>query len=308
MEKKNNKKIIWLLVFLIILVVGFTGYMVYEKIFSENKRKTNYENVNKSTTTTSPKKDQTSQSFTEEEIEKYLSYVPFENDSKVMSCAWNQETDCDSTINYLDAYSKDKVTINDIADELLLRMAIFKTKDVSSTDSFASNFDICGIDTTCELDGYYKGEEVKNKITEMYNKSVELKDFSVGGGVAYYKKGYLVTGYGAGNYPPSKINKVISYEIQDNDLIILEQAIFIYETTVKTADIEITKTTNYKNEDILKSYNYVTCSTTNSCNTISEIAEQYAKDNLNNSNKFKHTFKVNSNGTYYWYSSEIVNS
>lgn len=297
-EKKNNKGLVWLIVILIILVLGLIGYIVYDKALSADN---NLKNENTTSTTTTTEKKEI---ITEEDLEKYLSYVPFEYNSQVMYCTWNNDGDCNNEIKYFDAYSKGKVKIEDINDELLLRMAIYKTQDVSSTDSFESDFSICGQGETCVLDEYYKGESVKAKIYEMYNKNVDLKEFSVGGGYAYYKNGYYAIGHGAGNYPPTKLNKIINYKISNNELVIVEQAIFIYEMTSKTDGIDITKATNYDNEDILKSFSYDSCAESNTC---SEISDKYAKENLNNSNKFKHTFKLNDKGTYYWYSTELAN-
>lgn len=297
-EKKKSKGLIWLIIILIVLVLGLIGFILYDKTFVKDINKNNSTTTDNVETTTSIKK------LSNEEIEKYLSYVPFEYDSQVIYCTWKNDEDCSNENKYFDAYSKGKVSIKDINDELLLRMAIYKTKDVSLTDSFESDFSICGQGETCELDEYYKGESVKEKIYEMYNKNVDLKEFSVGGGYAYYKNGYYAIGYGAGNYPPTKLNKIINYEISNNDLVIVEQAIFIYDMTSKTDGIDITKATNYDEEDILKTFSYDSCAENNTCDTISQ---KYAKDNLNNSNKFKHTFKLNTNGTYYWYSTELIN-
>ena len=300
MEEKNNKGLIWLIVILSILVLGLIGFILYDKSHvkssNENNIITTTDNVE---TTTSNKK------ISKEEVEKYLSYVPFEYNSQVMYCTWKNDEECNNEIKYFDAYSEEKVSIKDINDELLLRMAIYKTKDVSSTESFESNFSICGEEETCILDEYYKGEAVRNKVYEMYNKNVDLKEFSVGGGYAYYKNGYYAIGHGAGNYPPTKLNKIINYEISNKDLVIVEQAIFIYDMASKTDEIDITKATNYDNEDILKTFFYNLCAENNNCDSISK---KYAEDNLNNSNKFKHTFKLNTNGTYYWYSTELVNN
>ena len=45
----------------------------------------------------------------------------------------------------------------------------------------------------------------------------------------------------------------------------------------------------------MKSFSYDSCADSNTC---SEISDKYAKDNLNSSNKFKHTFKKHQDGTY----------
>lgn len=35
---------------------------------------------------------------------------------------------------------------------------------------------------------------------------------------------------------------------------------------------------------------------------------KYVLNNIDSGNTYKHTFKVNNEGNYYWYSSELVNS
>ena len=238
MNKKKSILIISLIVLFGALLFSFL-YRELNKLEKDNKSKTINEKISK------------------DDLEKYLNYVPFEYDSHVIDCSRNSIDDCTNVIKYFDAYSNEKVTINDINDELLLRKAILNTKNVANTDSFESDFPVCGDSKTCILDDYYKGESVKNKIKEMYNKDIELKEISVGGGYAYYKNGYYAVWYGAGNYPPTKVNKIIDYNISNNELTITEQAIFMYdETVVMDGKINITKTTNYKENDIIKSFEY----------------------------------------------------
>lgn len=40
----------------------------------------------------------------------------------------------------------------------------------------------------------------------------------------------------------------------------------------------------------------------------SDVVEKYILNNIDSGNTYKHTFKVNNEGNYYWYSSELVNS
>lgn len=44
--------------------------------------------------------------------------------------------------------------------------------------------------------------------------------------------------------------------------------------------------------------------------TLSDYDEvrKYVLNNIDSGNTYKHTFKVNNEGNYYWYSSELVNS
>lgn len=49
-EKKNNKGILWLVIILIVLVLGLVGYIVLDKVLSEDKASTNNNETNATTT------------------------------------------------------------------------------------------------------------------------------------------------------------------------------------------------------------------------------------------------------------------
>lgn len=84
------------------------------------------------------------------------------------------------------------------------------------------------------------------------------------------------------------------YEFINDELIINEQIAIIVDDT---GDVRI-----YNGSELIKEYTF------NGDQTISfeEQAEEYIKNNIKDFNTYKHTFKKNSNNTYYWYSTEIV--
>ena len=237
--------------------------------------------------------------FEEGSNEYYLSLVPFETDSDYYYCTWNSDIfTCKNYKEWKDAYSSEKTINSDISDNLLFKMSLKNATDVTETDRFESDFKICG-DRKCALTEYYKANEVINIIKTMYNITIQPNDFIVDGGVAYYKNGYFVIGYGAGNYPAEKINKVVDSEKKDDEYIITERVLFIFDYIIAKDEIPvITKKTNYKEDDIIQEY---------SKNTDVNDIEQYAKDNIDKGSLFKHVFKFNKDtNEYYWYSTEVI--
>ena len=56
-EKKNNKRLIWLIVILIILVLGLVGYIIYDKVILEDKTPVNNESTTTNTIVTTTQSD-----------------------------------------------------------------------------------------------------------------------------------------------------------------------------------------------------------------------------------------------------------
>lgn len=287
-KKKSNAGLI---IFLVVLVLGLAGYICYDKIFT--KYDSNSKEKGKQPTPAEEKID-----F---DATKYLGYVPLEKNSYIYQCSWGN-IECYDVDEYLDAYSKDKVTIDDISDRLLFNMALSYSKKASDNEKFESDFEICGKDSNgnklkCTVADYYKATEVLSNVKKLYNKDITPQDFPVPAGYAYYKNNYFALGFGAGNTPVEKVSNMESAEIVNGDLIIEERAIFVFYDGI---DMHVVKKTNYNsNDDELKG-------SSNSESWDSEEASKYAYQNIDKSNLFKHTFKKNNSGDYYWYSTEIV--
>lgn len=302
MENKSTGKTVTIII-LILIILGLGGYIAYDKLIIEK-------NAPQTEKTEEKNENIEENKLNDEDIKAYLEYIPFENDDNVLLCSWNPTKgyNCENEVKYLDAYSSSKATKEEISDELMLRMAIYKSEELDMSEFFESDFDLCGEDEngnkrSCMMGQYYSANDVINNIKKMYNRNVEPKDFSAGGCQVYYKNDAFAVGCSAGNNPPAKINKIDSYEIKDDELLIYEKALFIYELTTKTNNfIDITLQTAYKEDNIIKSFNVENYD----ANNISTEAKEFAEDNLDSANKYKHTFKKNNNGEYYWYSTEIV--
>ena len=287
---KKIKRLISAVIVLGFIVIGLGGYIIYDKY------------VVKPSAKIEKKEDKTNK--IDFDASKYLSYVPIIKTSDVYNHAWGFNDH--DVIDYVDAYSKDKVTIDDIDEVLMLQMAIERTTKAPDSEKFESDFGICGIgengeQLSCTISEYYKADDVLSNVRLLYNKEVTPKDFSYKGGLVYYRDGYFAIGYGSGNNPVEKVSNLEKSEIVGDDLILYERAIFIYELATKFENaIEVTYKTNYDNDDIL-----VTTDSISDTESVNE-AKDAAYANIENSNLFKHTFKKNAKGEYYWYSTEIV--
>ena len=83
---------------------------------------------------------------------------------------------------------------------------------------------------------------------------------------------------------------------KDNELVIREKALFI---VLKGNEYYIYENSNINsNQEPLKTYEY-------NNRTLNDIADLLKEDFKDYNVEFKHTFKMNDSG-YYWYSTEVV--
>lgn len=272
-EKKNNKGIIWVIIILIFLILGLIGYIVYDKVVLENNSMNNNVLNNTTTTTTTIKNQET---LTEEEINKYLSYVPF-------------------SLLHEDAYHSNSTNINNVNKAAIL-FTVFH-HDSLENSTYGDNENCFG--ESCIIE-----ESFNKKLEEMYNvkidsfKSVYVESEKWKNFESYLllKEGhYFELGYGGGKYKSQVSN--ISSEILNEQLIIYEQIGIIVQ---HAGEVNV-----YNGGKSIKEYTHTSEGNFDGIN-LEELAEQYVKDNINEFNKYKHIFKKNSDGTYYWYSTEVV--
>ncbi|MBE5821766.1 MAG: hypothetical protein E7311_04165 [Clostridiales bacterium] len=220
-----------------------------------------------------------------EEIEEYLSYVPLMDEFDRYSYGYNK-----------DAYSKEKTIITELDERLLMKEAFRLSEGVDGEPVYL-NF---SEKEPVEADGYVLVEEFNKTIKNLYNvDNVSTNKFVIcGGSVQVDKSGkYYVSLYGAGGWKMQKESKVIDYEIINDMLIIYEKAGFVIVDDCGIGDLLIMKTTD--NTNPFKRY-------TEDSSMSPDEALNYVKENFNEFNTFKHTFKSNGDG-YYWYSTEIQN-
>lgn len=296
--KKINKAIVVVIILLIVVILSLIGYIIYEKIESDKKAK-NSNSITTSTTTTEKKN---TNKLSDNEIEEYLSYVPFEEDSIYKSCTWETtENDCQSIDEWKDAYTENQISNSEISDDLLLRVALNHSNVLDSSKLENESNKICdkNIDY-CNKGQFYKVNEVLDFIYKVYNRKIQPKSFHTAGGKTYYENEYFITIIGMGNEMCEKINKVNKVEMINDELIIYEKAMFIYNSNSSKDGIPvIAGKPNYLENDIIKKYE--------DSNIDFSVLEEFAESNIDKGFLYKHTFKLNENNKYYWYSTELIN-
>lgn len=277
--KKINKGIITVIILLILVILSLICYIIYEKIKSDRTLQ-NSNNITTSSTTTTE-----SNKLSDKEIEEYLSYVPIKPETDLIS-NYNEYYDYDE-----DAYSGKIENINNINEKLLLAYAYNNAKETNTEEEITSN--MCGSTNKCRADKYVLESDLISEMKKMYNiNTINSKSFKIPGGIVEHNEKYYVAFMNLGSSPINKINKVLKYEFNNNNLIIYEKAGFIVDLQ---GEISILKTTN-KN-DITKEDPY----------TNKDDAIKYIEQNINDFNTYKHTFKLNENNNYYWYSTKLSN-
>lgn len=275
--KNRNKGLLGWIILLIILVIFLIWLVIYKGFYADNNLP-NENTITSSTTTTTEQKG----NLSDEEIDKYLNYVPV-------------------SLVYDNAYEKEKVNINTINKAALL-YTVYSNDDLKYTTSENNNY--CPLDVgKCILE-----QDFNKLLEEMYNIEISFFDseYSESDDWLNYEKclilrdGYYFEAGGYGGYIyKSKISN-LSYEISNNELIIKEQVGIMLESG---GDVTI-----FNGGTSVKSYSFNGGNGTENPN-YEQQAEEYVKDNIDDFNTYKHTFKQHDDGTgYYWYSTEVVES
>lgn len=242
--------------------------------------------------------------LTESEAKKLLEYVPFYDASLLID-------------DYTDAYSGSKVNIDNINENVLINMAISKTKryEFGNNESIPkyNNAEICGEDTNpCEGQEYFKTSEVNKNLLKMYNKnSLSLTSISVPGGKLYKTDDYYIQFIGAGSSGLDKYSKNINGKYVDDTIEITEDVLFYrfsafeysndYKYIEGKAGIRVyANSLDMKNKKRIGEF-YIDSEYDPSKNEITNL-DDYGNFNYT---KFKHVFKKNSVG-YYWHSTEVI--
>lgn len=202
-----------------------------------------------------------------ETLDEYLKYVPM------------RKIDIFSN----DAYSGKKLSVDKASNGLLAISSadVYKRKDpeIKSCGEDIETCAICFDSNNCIL-----RSEMVEKLDLYYNKSVLpseiMKDL--------YSKLDLDIEY---TNDVLKISKVLSFNTNDNEFYIIEQAAFAYKNG---ENVDVYNTTE-KDEKILS----IKSNKIDSKEVINEVL-----NNIDKFNKFKHIFK-SSNSGYYWYSTEV---
>ena len=206
----------------------------------------------------------------DEELEKYLSYIP---DNSINASAYTTSTNLKN---------------------IILGYVLYKTSNTSSSISV---------------------DEVELNLQKMYNLTLDEYDLEVSedyiascGGLSYIytKDNFIVENTGAPNY--TKINIIEKYEFDGEDLIIYEKPAtfwtYFYEPGYYLGDYSQLKDFNGAEPtfDLINlNLNYETVTLEDA----QENAREYLENNKEKFTLYKHTFKKNNTG-YYWYKTEVV--
>lgn len=279
---KNTKSTTLVIVMLIIVILGLAGLVFYQnKLLDKEREKVNSNKTDNTTSEVEQKR------FSEEELNNYLKMVPYLQEYN-SDAGYKEMYDYDE-----DAYTDKLVTANDLNEKLLLAQAYRHAERTDTKEEI--NHPACG-DNKCSAFIYVKEETFKKTVKDMYNiDTIKADAFNTMESYVTLVDGYYAALSFRGNTPIHKYNKLIKYEVKDNDLVIYEKVLF----TAGISGFEyILKTTN---SDL---------STSLIQPTLGDYDEvrKYVLNNIDSGNTYKHTFKVNNEGNYYWYSSELVNS
>ncbi len=199
--------------------------------------------------------------------------------------------------DYKNAYQTNKVTIDNMETKYILACAFNKLSLSDKDKNYIYDND----------KGWYTfdAELLQQKVKEMYNQNVENNDFNYcnDSGTCTYKDGKYTHSYGGDVISGFiSIRKIEKAYIVNDELIIEDRYIglkYNYDENYENKQCDLITYTN--SGEISKKINYNISEKTNEQIT-SEIINLYS-DNMTN---YKHTFKKNSNGSYYWYSTEPI--
>lgn len=285
---KKSEKYIYLILGVIVLGIVIAGVAFAVMKGSEKDNKTpnsNENNVDK------PTNNDEKVTLTNEELEEYLSYIPK-----------------DASDGGFNAYTT-PTNVNDIGNNVLLG----KTLDYV--------FSLCD-NETCErkdnLDTGYLYQDMLNvavpkaTIDDLMLKRYNLKYIvkenlsemvtSYSATCFYYIDDSFIADTCSSSFYPNYLNVVDSYEATNDNLIIYEYAVTNDSTEIFDMAGDYIK---IKYNKILDYYTDYSVDVYDICKYDTDCANNYFKEHKTDFTKYKHTFKKNDKG-YYWYSTEVA--
>lgn len=212
-----------------------------------------------------------------EHIKKLYNYIPVVDENKIER----------------NAYQSKKVISNNLSNEYKLMYA-FKNLDLKETDKqpFSTEMDLST--------GWYSFDAniLQNKIKEIFgdNSNVSNANFEIGyGAECSYSNGKYSYSVGGGSGEYIQNIRKIQEAYQENDIIYIIDKYMILqsneEKNVLYADSDSTQLIT-EVEDIVAQKDE------------KEILKELINNYYESMKEYKHTFKKNIDGTYYWYSTE----
>ena len=273
----------------VVIACGIT-YMI---VTNNNKTETKEENNNNNNNEQNNNQEEQI-SLSEEELKQYLSYVPNELENMTSS-----------------VYKQKITTLNTVDKNLLRNIAL-----IISSECLNKEENNCPFDTSVEIPikidlfPYYENNVATkyiplNYLNEILHKVYNYKLVNVentvnaeniinAGGMGYiYQDGYFIL-VGGGSTSVKHINLIENYEANNENLIIYEYATYFDPMENKLFDYYTEKETVI--DDLLENITY---------EEKIIILKDYLKEHKDKFTLYKHTFKKNDTG-YYWYSTEVA--
>lgn len=257
---KKAEKYIYLVIILILVVVVACA-ITYALTISKNNNESNNEQINNNNSNENENNEEEKITLSNEELEEYLSYVPFE------------------------AYTSRTITVNDISDnELINYIASRMINDYFDNQGVYANIPT---------------EEIYNNFVTQYNREITFvssyeynyEDVYCFEHVGEYFRGRVCGGPGLG-----EVVILDSYIANDKELIIESYAVR-YNNMPGQDQVFDLYTNNSISTNLIKN--------DDSEWLTDELVKNYINGHKSEFTKYKHTFKKNNTG-YYWYSTEVV--
>lgn len=273
MKKKSSKGLIITIVILALLLVGVSGYVVYDKFFSK-------EEVEKGETKTEQmEKNDINNNATEEislvELENYSNIYNIVNEA-IINNEMVMHTPLNNQPDYF--YKQDKLYVSNMRYDVLMSMAI-------SRDNNLFNY-VDGMRTY-----YISNTDLKQSFTKIFGNDLKYysNDFSSLSCEYKFEKEtdrYEVKCGDIGNVVASKRENKVVKAIKTKDSIEVYDAVAF----ISLAEGKVCKDVEFKN-----------CIA-----TLSETEEFNIDNYIAKLNQYKYIFKLSSDGNYYFYGVELV--
>lgn len=276
------EKYIYIVIALVMVAVIASGttYIIMKNNNPEIKEPEDINNNDKEQENT-PSEETENLILTDNDLKDYLSYVPYSID------------------NEGNAYTYEKIVINNIKQYYTLGTALNYLYNECQQNKISCFYnETMKMNEYVILEGYeaLKQEDALNMLKKMYNISNITINDNNNDYVAeakcigyYYKDDKYIAIPVCGDL--GKLSHIINYEIINNDL-------YIYEVVASFDGLRPNLQDYYTNKEVKLTYDI------NDANWENEVIN-YFENHLNDFTQYKHTFKKNNKG-YYWYSTEVV--
>ena len=306
-ENKKGKGKNVLIVFLVILVLGFAGYISYDKYFYKYFEKENVKKLNK--------KESNKSKLTDLDI-----------DSKEVKELYEKLVDYSDGVMYPlgSVYNSYKTTYDNVKKALISKACFNKylLQEPDPNENYDPELDENAEYATCEevknenLPEVYQKNcadptnihvirdiDIKDELIKLIGKEQEKKfkyvsfspDVSI---FCVYNNGYTCYGIDGGDANPGySMKKIIKAQKDEKENVYIYDNYLLAYNNIDTDKIEIYNT--YNKDIKLKTLEIEEVHP----ESIQDYISKYGDKDINT---FKHTFKKDSAGNYYWYSTEVV--